>query len=144
MAKDLRFSKDARALLEVGVNALADAVKVTLGPKGRNAVLEKLTGAPTITNDGVTIAKEIQLRDPFANMGAQLVKEVATKTNGVAGDGTTTATVLAQAMVREVPLFLSFVMDLFPVECGRPSQAETHGQKYRRDWAPAAIRTMSR
>jgi len=101
MAKDLRFSKDARALLEVGVNALADAVKVTLGPKGRNAVLEKLTGAPTITNDGVTIAKEIQLRDPFANMGAQLVKEVATKTNGVAGDGTTTATVLAQAMVRE-------------------------------------------
>jgi chaperonin GroEL len=101
MAKDLRFSKDARALLEVGVNALADAVKVTLGPKGRNAVLEKLTGAPTITNDGVTIAKEIQLRDPFANMGAQLLKEVATKTNGVAGDGTTTATVLAQAMVRE-------------------------------------------
>jgi chaperonin GroEL len=101
MAKDLRFSKDARALLEVGVNALADAVRVTLGPKGRNAVLEKLTGAPTITNDGVTIAKEIQLRDPFANMGAQLVKEVATKTNGVAGDGTTTATVLAQAMVRE-------------------------------------------
>jgi chaperonin GroEL len=101
MAKDLRFSRDARALLEVGVNVLADAVKVTLGPKGRNAVLEKLTGAPTITNDGVTIAKEIQLRDPFANMGAQLVKEVATKTNGVAGDGTTTATVLAQAMVRE-------------------------------------------
>jgi chaperonin GroL len=101
MAKELRFSKDARGLLEVGVNALADAVKVTLGPKGRNAVLEKLTGAPTITNDGVTIAKEIQLRDPFANMGAQLVKEVATKTNGVAGDGTTTATVLAQAMVRE-------------------------------------------
>jgi chaperonin GroEL len=101
MAKELRFSRDARALLEVGVNVLADAVKVTLGPKGRNAVLEKLTGAPTITNDGVTIAKEIQLRDPFANMGAQLVKEVATKTNGVAGDGTTTATVLAQAMVRE-------------------------------------------
>lgn len=101
MAKDLRFSAEARGLLEVGVNALADAVKVTLGPKGRNAVLEKLTGAPTITNDGVTIAKEIQLRDPFANMGAQLVKEVATKTNGVAGDGTTTATVLAQAMVRE-------------------------------------------
>lgn len=101
MAKDLRFGSDARARLEEGVNALADAVKVTLGPKGRNAVLEKLTGAPTITNDGVTIAKEIQLRDPYANMGAQLVKEVATKTNGVAGDGTTTATVLAQAMVRE-------------------------------------------
>src|ERR1700738_3256748 len=101
MAKDLRFNVEARALLVSGVNALADAVKVTLGPKGRNAVIEKLTGPPTITNDGVTIAREIQLRDPFANMGAQLVKEVATKTNGVAGDGTTTATVLAQALVRE-------------------------------------------
>src|SRR5690349_19126944 len=101
MAKELRFSADARQLLEQGVNALADAVKVTLGPKGRNAVLEKLTGPPTITNDGVTIAREIQLRNPFANMGAQLVKEVAMKTNGVAGDGTTTATVLAQALVRE-------------------------------------------
>jgi chaperonin GroEL len=101
MAKDLRFGAGARQLLEAGVNALADAVKVTLGPKGRNAVIEKLTGAPTITNDGVTIAREIQLRDPFANMGAQLVKEVAMKTNGVAGDGTTTATVLAQALVRE-------------------------------------------
>jgi chaperonin GroEL len=101
MAKELRFNSDARARLESGVNALADAVKVTLGPKGRNAILEKLTGPPTITNDGVTIAREIQLRDPFANMGAQLVKEVAMKTNGVVGDGTTTATVLAQAMVRE-------------------------------------------
>ena len=101
MAKDLRFNAEARGLLEAGVNALADAVKVTLGPKGRNAVIEKMTGAPTITNDGVTIAKEIQLRNPFANMGAQLVKEVAMKTNGVAGDGTTTATVLAQALVRE-------------------------------------------
>ncbi|MEU5841409.1 chaperonin GroEL [Rhodococcus sp. NPDC047139] len=101
MAKELRFEQEARTLLEYGVNALADAVKVTLGPKGRNAVLEKLTGPPTITNDGVTIAREIQLRDPFANMGAQLVKEVAMKTNGTVGDGTTTATVLAQAMVRE-------------------------------------------
>ncbi len=101
MAKELRYNTDARARLEHGVNALADAVKVTLGPKGRNAVLEKLTGPPTITNDGVTIAREIQLREPFANMGAQLVKEVAMKTNGVVGDGTTTATVLAQAMVRE-------------------------------------------
>ena len=101
MAKELRFNTEARALLEQGVNALADAVKVTLGPKGRNAVLEKLTGPPTITNDGVTIAREIQLSNPFANMGAQLVKEVAMKTNGVVGDGTTTATVLAQAMVRE-------------------------------------------
>ncbi|QIZ39100.1 chaperonin GroEL [Saccharopolyspora sp. ASAGF58] len=101
MAKELRYNKEARSRLEHGVNALADAVKVTLGPKGRNAVLEKLTGPPTITNDGVTIAREIQLREPFANMGAQLVKEVAMKTNGVVGDGTTTATVLAQAMVRE-------------------------------------------
>jgi chaperonin GroEL len=101
MAKELRYNTEARMRLEQGVNALADAVKVTLGPKGRNAVLEKLTGPPTITNDGVTIAREIQLSDPFANMGAQLVKEVAMKTNGVVGDGTTTATVLAQAMVRE-------------------------------------------
>lgn len=101
MAKELRFNSEARMRLEHGVNALADAVKVTLGPKGRNAVLEKLTGPPTITNDGVTIAREIQLPDPFSNMGAQLVKEAAMKTNGLVGDGTTTATVLAQAMVRE-------------------------------------------
>jgi len=101
MAKTLSFSDDARHLLEHGVNALADAVKVTIGPKGRNVVLDKKFGAPTITNDGVTIAKEIDLADPYQNLGAQLVKEVATKTNDIAGDGTTTATVLAQAMVRE-------------------------------------------
>jgi len=101
MAKELLFSEDARKKLERGVNTLADAVKVTLGPKGRNVVLEKKYGSPTITNDGVTIAREIELEDPFENMGAQLVKEVATKTNDVAGDGTTTATVLAQAMIRE-------------------------------------------
>src|ERR671924_1387432 len=101
MAKILSFSDDARHLLEHGVNALADAVKVTLGPLGRNVVLDKKFGAPTITNDGVTIAKEIALANPYENVGAQLVKEVATKTNDVAGDGTTTATVLAQAMVRE-------------------------------------------
>ncbi len=100
-AKDLRFDEDARRGLESGVNKLADVVKVTLGPKGRNVVLEKKWGAPTITNDGVTIAKEIEFEDPWENMGAQLAKEVATKTNDVAGDGTTTATVLAQAMVRE-------------------------------------------
>ena len=100
-AKDLRFDEDARRGLEAGVNKLADVVKVTLGPKGRNVVLEKKWGAPTITNDGVTIAKEIELDDPYENMGAQLAKEVATKTNDVAGDGTTTATVLAQAMVKE-------------------------------------------
>jgi chaperonin GroEL len=101
MAKILSFSDDARRQLEHGVNALANAVKVTLGPRGRNVVLDKKFGAPTITNDGVTIAKEIELTDPYENLGAQLVKEVATKTNDVAGDGTTTATVLAQAMVRE-------------------------------------------
>jgi chaperonin GroEL len=100
-AKDLLFDEDARRGLEAGVNKLADVVKVTLGPKGRNVVLEKKWGAPTITNDGVTIAKEIELDDPWENMGAQLTKEVATKTNDVAGDGTTTATVLAQAMVKE-------------------------------------------
>ncbi|XVU26302.1 chaperonin GroEL [Actinoplanes sp. CA-054009] len=101
MAKILSFSDDARHLLEHGVNSLADTVKVTLGPRGRNVVLDKKFGAPTITNDGVTIAKEIELTDPYQNLGAQLVKEVATKTNDVAGDGTTTATVLAQALVRE-------------------------------------------
>src|SRR5436305_10442917 len=101
MAKILSFSDDARHLLERGANALADAVKVTLGPRRRNVVLEQKFGAPTITNDGVTIAKEIELANPYQNLGAQLVKEVASKTNDVAGDGTTTATVLAQAMVRE-------------------------------------------
>src|SRR5215207_501964 len=101
MAKILSFSDDARAGLERGVNKLADVVKVTLGPKGRNVVLDKKFGAPTITNDGVTIAREVELTDPYENLGAQLAKEVATKTNDVAGDGTTTATVLAQAMVRE-------------------------------------------
>ena len=101
MAKILKFDEDARRALEAGVNKLADAVKVTLGPKGRNVVLEKKFGAPTITNDGVSIAREVELEDPFENMGAQLVKEVATKTNDIAGDGTTTATVLAQALVRE-------------------------------------------
>jgi len=101
MAKILEFDEDARRSLERGVNALADAVKVTIGPKGRNVVIDKKWGAPTITNDGVTIAREIELENPYENLGAQLAKEVATKTNDVAGDGTTTATVLAQAMVRE-------------------------------------------
>src|SRR4030081_3733625 len=101
MAKILKFNEDARRALERGVDKLADAVKVTLGPRGRNVVIDKKFGAPTITNDGVTIAREIELDDPYENMGAQLAKEVATKTNDVAGDGTTTATVLAQAMVRE-------------------------------------------
>ncbi len=101
MAKNINFSSDARAKLKAGVDALADAVKVTLGPKGRNVVIDKKFGAPNITKDGVTVAKEIELKDPIENMGAQLVKEVASKTNDIAGDGTTTATVLAQAIVRE-------------------------------------------
>src|SRR4051794_6527118 len=101
MPKILKFDEDARRSLEAGVNRLADAVKVTLGPKGRNVVLDKKFGAPTITNDGVSIAREIELDDPFEDMGAQLVKEVATKTNDIAGDGTTTPTVLAQALVHE-------------------------------------------
>ncbi len=101
MAKQLKYGEDARRALENGINALANTVKITLGPKGRNVVLDKKYGAPLVTNDGVTIAKEIELEDPFENMGAQMIKEVATKTNDVAGDGTTTATLLAQAIVRE-------------------------------------------
>ena len=101
MAKQIKYGEDARHALEAGINALADTVKITMGPKGRNVVLDKKYGSPLITNDGVTIAKEIELEDPFENMGAQLVKEVATKTNDVAGDGTTTATLLAQAIIRE-------------------------------------------
>ena len=101
MAKQIKYGVEARKALEAGVNQLADTVRVTLGPKGRNVVLDKSFGAPLITNDGVTIAKEIELQDPYENMGAQLIKEVASKTNDVAGDGTTTATVLAQAMVNE-------------------------------------------
>ena len=100
-AKEIRFSEDARSRMVRGVNALANAVKATLGPKGRNVVLEKSFGAPTITKDGVSVAKEVELADKFENMGAQMVKEVASKTSDAAGDGTTTATVLAQAMIRE-------------------------------------------
>src|SRR5579864_4354004 len=101
MAKQLLFDEEARHALRRGIDALADAVKITLGPKGRNVVLDKKFGSPTITNDGVTIAKDIELEDPFENIGAQLAKEVASKTNDIAGDGTTTATVLAQAIVHE-------------------------------------------
>ena len=101
MAKELKYAEEARGALERGVNAVADAVKVTLGPRGRYVVLDKKFGAPTITNDGVTIAREIEVEDVFQNQGAQLVREVATATNDVAGDGTTTATVLAQAIVRQ-------------------------------------------
>src|SRR6476659_756369 len=101
MAKELRFGEDARTLLQSGVDQLAEAVKSTLGPKGRNVILEKITGSPVVTNDGVTIAREIHLKNQFENMGAQLVKEAAIKTNDIVGDGTTTATVIAQAIVRE-------------------------------------------
>ena len=101
MAKQLQFSDEARRSLKVGLDRLAEAVSATLGPKGRNVALDKKWGAPTITHDGVTVAKEIELEDPYENMGAQLLKEAATKTNDVAGDGTTTATVLAQAIVTE-------------------------------------------
>src|SRR6202051_542924 len=101
MAKELRFGAEARSLLLAGVDKLAEAVKSTLGPKGRNVILEKITGTPVVTNDGVTIAREIHLANQFENMGAQLVKEAAIKTNDVVGDGTTTATVLAQAMINE-------------------------------------------
>lgn len=101
MSKEIKYSQDARKSLESGINKLSDTVKITLGPKGRNVVLDKKFGSPLITNDGVTIAKEIEFEDRYENMGAQLVKEVATKTNDVAGDGTTTATLLAQAIVRE-------------------------------------------
>src|SRR3954453_15349405 len=101
MPKIIKFDEEARRALEAGVNKLANSVKVTIGPRGRNVVLEKKFGAPTITNDGVSIAREVELDDPFENMGAQLVKEVATKTNDIAGDGTTTATVLAQALVHQ-------------------------------------------
>ena len=101
MAKELKFGQEARDLLKSGVDQLAEAVKSTLGPKGRNVILEKITGSPEVTNDGVTIAREIYLRDPFENMGAQILKEAAIKTNDIVGDGTTTATVIAQAIVRE-------------------------------------------
>src|SRR5687768_4084658 len=102
MAKQLLFKEEARRRLQAGVDKLANAVSTTLGPKGRNVALDKKFGAPTVTHDGVTVAKEIELEDPFENMGAQLLKEAATKTNDIAGDGTTTATVLAQAIVHEI------------------------------------------
>src|SRR5438477_8169682 len=101
MAKQIEFSDSARQSIRAGVDAVANAVKTTLGPKGRNVALDRKVGAPTVTHDGVTVAKEIELKDPFENMGAQMLKEAATKTNDVAGDGTTTATVLAQAMIHE-------------------------------------------
>lgn len=126
MAKILKFNEDARRALERGVNKLADTVKVTIGPKGRNVVIDKKFGAPTITNDGVTIAREVELDDPYENLGAQLVKEVATKTNDIAGDGTTTATVLAQALVREG--LRNVAMRRLP---GRPEEGHRRGRQGR-------------
>ena len=134
MAKDLKHGTDARVALAAGVNKLADTVKITLGPKGRNVVLDKSYGAPTITNDGVTIAKEIELEDAFENMGAQLVREVATKTNDVAGDGTTTATVLAQAMINE---------GMKNLAAGANPIVLRKGMKKATDAAVAAIQAMS-
>ena len=134
MAKEIKFGVDARKALETGVNKLADTVRVTLGPKGRNVVLDKSFGAPLITNDGVTIAKEIELEDAFENMGAQLVKEVATKTNDVAGDGTTTATVLAQAMINE---------GMKNLAAGANPVVLRKGMKKATDCAVEAIKSMS-
>ena len=134
MAKEIKYGSEARAALERGVNQLADTVKVTLGPKGRNVVLDKTFGAPLITNDGVTIAKEIELEDGFENMGAQLIREVAAKTNDVAGDGTTTATVLAQAMVHE---------GMKNLEAGANPIVLRKGMKKATDKAVEAIREMS-
>ena len=134
MAKEIKYGAEARTALEAGVNKLADTVRVTLGPKGRNVVLDKQFGAPLITNDGVTIAKEIELEDAFENMGAQLVKEVATKTNDVAGDGTTTATVLTQAMVQE---------GMKNLEAGANPIVLRRGMKKATDAAVAALKEMS-
>ena len=134
MAKEIKYGSEARTALEKGVNQLADTVKVTLGPKGRNVVLDKSFGAPLITNDGVTIAKEIELEDGFENMGAQLIREVASKTNDVAGDGTTTATVLAQAMVHE---------GMKNLEAGANPIVLRKGMKKAKDNAVEAIRAMS-
>ena len=134
MAKEIKFGAEARAALEAGVNKLADTVRVTIGPKGRNVVLDKSFGAPLITNDGVTIAKEIELEDAFENMGAQLIREVASKTNDVAGDGTTTATVLAQAMVHE---------GMKNLEAGANPIVLRKGMKKATDCAVEAIKKMS-
>ena len=134
MAKEIKYGAEARTALEAGVNKLADTVRVTLGPKGRNVVLDKQFGAPLITNDGVTIAKEIELEDAFENMGAQLIKEVASKTNDVAGDGTTTATVLAQSMVHE---------GMKNLAAGANPIVMRRGMKKATDAAVEAIKNMS-
>ena len=124
-AKDVKFGESARVKLLQGVNTLADAVKVTLGPKGRNVILDKSFGAPTVTKDGVSVAKEVELEDKFENMGAQMVKEVASKTNDEAGDGTTTATILAQAIVKEGVKYVTAGMNPMDVKRGIDAAVET-------------------
>ena len=147
MAKELRFGEDARSLLLAGVDQLAEAVKSTLGPKGRNVILEKITGSPVVTNDGVTIAREIHLPDQFENMGAQLVKEAAIKTNDIVGDGTTTATVLAHAIIREGmkaigaggnPVLVKRGIDLAVGAAGRAPAGVAHPVVTEQDYARVA------
>ena len=132
MAKEIRFDQDARAKLLAGVDGLANAVRVTLGPKGRNVVIEKSFGSPTITKDGVTVAKEIEFEDKFENMGAQMVKEVASKTSDVAGDGTTTATVLAQAIFREGSKLVVAGMNPMELKRGIDAAVECHHRRARK------------
>ena len=129
MAKELKFDQDARNAILRGVNILADVVKVTLGPKGRNVILEKSFGSPTVTKDGVTVAKEVELEDRFENMGAQMVKEVASKTSDTAGDGTTTATVLAQALYREGSKVVAAGANPMDVKRGIDMAAEEVGKE---------------
>ena len=132
MAKQIAYGEEARKALQAGIDQLADTVKITLGPKGRNVVLDKKYGAPLITNDGVTIAKDIELEDAFQNMGAQLVKEVATKTNDAAGDGTTTATLLAQALVREGMKNVTAGANPMIVKKGMQKAVDADGEGFRR------------
>ena len=131
-AKDVKFGDDARSRMVRGINVLANAVKVTLGPRGRNVLLDKAFGAPTVTKDGVSVAKEIELEDKFENMGAQMVKEVASKTSDVAGDGTTTATVLAQAIVREGMKAIAAGMNPMDLKRGIDTVSYTHLDVYKR------------
>jgi chaperonin GroEL (HSP60 family) len=136
-AKDVKFGRDARERILRGVDILADAVKVTLGPKGRNVVIDKSFGAPRITKDGVTVAKEIELKDKFENMGAQMIREVASKTNDVAGDGTTTATVLAQAIVREGMKSVAAGMNPMDLKRGIDSPSSRSSRTSRRARSPS-------
>src|SRR5437899_9044445 len=140
-AKELLFNTDARARLKKGIDALAEAVKVTLGPKGRNVVIDKKFGSPTITKDGVTVAKEIELSDPIENMGAQMVKEVATKTSDLAGDGTTTATVLAQSIFREGLKSVTAGINPMSLKRGIDRAVETVVEELKKISVPTAGRT---